>query len=108
MKISKKEWCLLIICLSLSIIILGVLMNYIVIVFNDCLMPVYKSPDADLSNKHFNFIDYERIKYPYFSDIIGWENNKFSFGDLLIYIGMIGSFSFVIRYIIIKLIEEKQ
>ena len=99
-EISKRELELLCICLGLSLIIIGVMMNYIVINSNNCLMPVSNSPDADFSIKHINFNNYTEVKFPYLSDIIGWENNKFSLGDLFILIGICITIGFVIRYLI--------
>ena len=39
-------------------------------------MPVYKSPNANTSDKHFNYENKEYIKYWYISDVIGWTNER--------------------------------
>lgn len=101
MKVEKREFELLMLCLSLAIIIIGVLLNYAVIVNNHCRMPVVDGEYSKImDDKHFFFEHKESINYYYLSDIIIIFKGAISIGDILIFIGMIGSFGFSIRYLI--------
>ena len=101
MKLQTREKELLMICLALSLIILGVMSQYFVIISNNCQMPV---PEGDykieLTEKHFFFDNSKDINLYYLSDIIPFFNNQISIGDIFIFIGIILSFGFVGRYII--------
>lgn len=87
--ITKRDIYTLIIIASLLAMLLGQILNQKVINANDCLMPVYKSPDADISDNHFNYENKADIKYWYLSDFIGWTNERISIGDLFVYFGLI-------------------
>ncbi len=101
----KREYELIIVCLGLVLIILGVIMQYKVIINNNCMMPVYDSPDAEKSNEHFNYQNMDNINYWHLSDIIGWSNERISVGDLFIWFGSILLIAFSVRYSI-KLLKE--
>lgn len=103
----KREYELIFVCLGFLLIIIGVILQYKVIINNDCKMPVLNSPDADYSKEHFNFIDKEEISNYYLSDIIGWENERVSIGDVFIWLGIIIVWAFSIRYSI-KLYKDSQ
>ena len=61
--ITKRDIYTLIIVISLLAMLWGQILNQKVINANDCLMPVYKSPDADKSDKHFNYENKADIEY---------------------------------------------
>lgn len=100
-KLEKREFELLMLCLSLTILFSGVLLNYTVISKNDCKMPVPRGKySIDMDDEHFFFVFKEKIKYYYLSDIISFFGGKISIGDIFIFLGMVGSFGFSIRYLI--------
>jgi hypothetical protein len=99
--ITKRDIYTLIMIISLLAMLWGQILNQKVINANDCLMPVYKSPDADTSDKHFNYENKEDIKYWYLSDVIGWTNERMSLGDLFVKFGLI----FFIAYITLFAID---
>lgn len=100
-KLGKREFELLMLCLSLTILFSGVLLNYTVISKNDCKMPVPGGKyDIDMDDKHFFFESKDEVKYYYLSDIIVIFGGAISIGDILIFFGMVGSFGFSIRYLI--------
>ena len=107
MKLENREFELLMLCLSLTLLFGGILLQYKVITSNDCKMPVPSGEyNAEMDYKHFFFESKEDINYYYLSDIIVIYKEAFSIGDLLIWLGMIGSFGFSIRYLI-KLYSPK-
>jgi len=100
MKIDNREFELLMVCLALSIIILGVIGQYLVITSNGCRMPVPNGDyDIEIDDEHFFFNDSKEVELYYLTDIIPIFNIQISIGDLLIFFGMILSFGFTIRYI---------
>lgn len=105
--ITKRDIYTLIIVASLFAMLLGQILNQKVINANDCQMPVYKSPDADIkSNIHFNYENKADVKYWYLSDFIGWTNERISIGDLFVYFGLIFFISYSILFginLIVKL-----
>jgi len=97
--ITKRDIYALIIVVSLLAMLWGQILNQKVINANDCQMPVYKSPDADIkSDEHFNYENKADIKYWYLSDFIGWTNERISVGDLFTYFGLIFLTSFSILF----------
>lgn len=104
----KREYELLFLCLGLTLVILGTVMQYKVIINNNCRMPVLDSPNAEDSERHFNYLDKSEIEYWYLSDIIGVENERISIGDILIWMGYILILAFSIRYLIKCAKEEKR
>ncbi len=101
-KLETREFELLMLCLSLTILFSGVLLNYTVISKNDCKMPVPGGKySIDMDDKHFFFESKDEVNYYYYlSDIIVLFGGAISVGDILIFFGMVGSFGFSIRYLI--------
>ncbi len=86
-KLENREVELLILCLSLALIISGVILNYKAIVSNDCKMPVPKGEyNVDMNDKHFFFESKEDVNYYYLTDIITFYGEALSIGDLKIII----------------------
>ena len=108
MKTTKRELDLLSMSLGLALIILGATMNFIAITSNDCLMPVSNSAEADFSTKHINYYFSYEVKHFYLTDVIGWENNKCSIGDIFIVVGISSVIGFMIRYIIQLIKQSKE
>lgn len=97
--ITKRDIYTLIIVVSLLAMLWGQILNQKVINANDCQMPVYKSPDADIkSDKYFNYENKADVKYWYLSDFIGWTNERISIGDLFVYFGLIFLISYSILF----------
>lgn len=100
-RIEKREVELLMICLGLTIIILGIIANYFVIMFNECKMPVpYGDYEIELTERHFFFNNPQEINLYILSDIIPIFGSQYSLGDILIWLGMILTIGFTARYII--------
>ena len=70
-------------------IFLGIMLNLLVITFNNGRMPVY-DPNNELTidtSTYVKFAEFNQVKYPYLSDVFKIRFNKyilfFSIGDLI-------------------------
>jgi len=113
MNLERREKELLGICLGLSILVLGVMFQYAVIMANNYQMPV---PNGDynikITERHFFFNSSSEVSLYYLTDIIPLGRNMISIGDVFIFVGIIMVFGFVGRYLL-KLkqgddLEEKE
>ena len=88
---------------SILLSLLGASANIIAVYFNDGKMPVYSTLDLD-DYAHFSTIDKAQIKFFVLSDKfkmkLGYIENYYSIGDVLIIIGIIFSFSLMFLLII--------
>ena len=71
MVLEKREFELLMLCLSLTLIFSGILLQYKVIVSNGCRMPVPLSMNNyyDIDNGHIFYEDIKGANYYLLSDI---------------------------------------
>jgi len=80
------------------IIILGVILNMSVIIFNDSKMPVYfyQEETHDVSEDYIAFNNFDEVRYGYLGDIFKISRLKFSLGDVLVVVGGISLIGIII------------
>jgi len=76
----------LFVALALILTLGGSLMNAIVMVENNGLMPVYFKPFHYQDESHITYSNSSQVNYPILSDYIYIKHNIFSPGDLIMFI----------------------
>jgi len=104
MTITKTEKTLIWLFIFTAIGVLGLRMNYITLLNNDCKMPVSWTYD-DYESFPFHILtdDIKSFNYWYLSDIFGVKGKSmYSLGDILIVVSMVGVLLFSIKFWIDK------
>jgi len=93
------------------IILLGVILNLSVIIFNDSKMPIFfKDVNTPVNNEYVVFNNSEDINYYFLSDIFKLGRLRFSIGDVLMIGGLFSIFVLgILRVvnIILNKLEDK-
>lgn len=95
--IKSQEYFMLI----FAIILIGMLMNFVVLINNGGRMPVLDTFSWETS-KHFSYQDFSEIKYPLFSDRFSFLIFIFSIGDLVMISGFL-----VLSVFLVKIVRQK-
>jgi len=97
-KLPKGEVLLIIVLFSLIFVVFGGFMNTLVLLKNDCKMPV-KVSQNHITERHISFQDPSEVKYPELADKYAFPffkwNIHFSIGDIIIVFFVITSFIFI-------------
>ena len=99
MKLSTHQ---LLNLISLTILIIGILANFLVITENGGRMPVYTEKYSWKSNSHFTYTNESEVAYHFLTDQYKLHGSKiYSLGDILMTLGFfavtIGNITLMIR-----------
>lgn len=98
------------ISLFLALLILGMSLNFLVIVENKGKMPVYNHNNYLEQEGYILFNNFNEVNYPYLSDrfyIINPDYYLFSIGDIIMFISTFLIFYYSIRLLFLKYWREK-